>query len=161
MSPRRNMKIPLHLITLQTPKNPTRLRLHTPLHPRRLLKLSFLTPHLPQHMAHMRILFLLLQSLPALQHMHPALHINPLLPRRGVSLQHVACEDSVTAGILDVDVEVATLHGDNYVEVYLQVVGDAFFYGEEVGFMTGVPSAEFGEGQDCGYYEEQEGCVAA
>ena len=146
MSPRRNMKIALHLIPLQTPKNPTSLRLHPPLHPRRLLELPLLTPHFPQHMSHMRILLLLLQSLPTLQLMHPALHINPLLPRRGVPLQHIAREDPVAAGILDVNVEVATLHGDNNVEVYLEVVRDAFFDGEKVGFMAGVPSAEFGEG---------------
>lgn len=96
----------------------------------------------------MCILLLLLQSLPTLQLMHPTLHINPQLPRRRVPLQHIAREDSVAAGILDVDVEVATLHGDDNVEVYLEVVGDAFFDGEEVSFMAGVPSAEFGKGQN-------------
>ena len=146
MSPRRNMKIPLHLIPLQTPKDPTRLRLHPPFHPRRPFKLPLLTPHLPQHMSHMRILLLLPQSLPTLQLMHPALHINPLRPRRGITLQHITREDPVAAGILDVDVEVATLHWNHNVEIYLEVVGDAFFDGEEVGFMAGVPSAEFGEG---------------
>ena len=154
MSPRSNMKIPLHLIPLQAPKNPTSLRLHPPLHPRRLLKLPFLTPHLPQYMSHMCILLLLLQSLATLQFMHPALHINPLLPRRGISLQHITSEDPVATGILDVDVEVGTLHGHDNVKVYLEIVGDAFFDGEEVGFMAGVPSTEFGEGQNSGYYEE-------
>ena len=42
--------------------------------------------------------------------------------------------------------EVGTEHGDDNVEVYLEVVGDAFFDGEEVGFAAGVPAAEFGEG---------------
>ena len=93
--------------------------------------------------------------------MHPALHIDPLLPHRRVSLQHVSCEDSVAAGILDIDVEVGTEHGDDNVEVYLEVVGDAFFNGEEVGFVTGVPAAEFSEGQNSGYYEKQKGRVAA
>ena len=93
--------------------------------------------------------------------MHPALHINPLLPHRGVSLQHLSCEDSVAAGILDINVEVGTEHWDDNVEVYLKVVGDAFFDGEEVSFVAGVPAAEFGEGQNGGYYEQQEGCVAA
>ena len=76
--------------------------------------------------------------------MHPALHINPLLPRRGISLQHIPREDSVAAGILYIDVEVGTEHGDDNVEVYLEVVGDAFFDGEEVGFVAGVPAVEFG-----------------
>ncbi len=57
--------------------------------------------------------------------------------------------------------QVGTEHGDDNVEVYLEIVGDAFFDGEEVGFVAGVPAAEFGEGQNGGYYEEQEGCVAA
>ena len=109
----------------------------------------------------MRILLLLLQSLPTLQLMHAALDINPLLPHCGVSLQHIPREDSVTAGVLDIDVEVGTEHGDNNVEINLEFMGDAFFNGEEVGFMAGVPAAEFGEGQNGGYYEEQEGCVAA
>ena len=57
--------------------------------------------------------------------------------------------------------EVGTEHRDNNVEVYLEGVGDAFLDGEEVGFMAGVPAAEFGKGEDGGYYEEQEGRVAA
>lgn len=40
-------------------------------------------------------------------------------------------------------------------------MGDAFFDGEKVGFVAGVPAAKFGEGQNGGDYEEQEGCVAA
>jgi hypothetical protein len=42
------------------------------------------------------------------------------------------------------------LHGEDYVEVYLEVVGDAFFDGEEVRFVAGVPAAEFGEGEENG-----------
>ena len=57
--------------------------------------------------------------------------------------------------------EVGTEHGNDNVEVYLEFVGDAFFDREEVGFMAGVPAAEFSEGQNGGYYKEQEGCVAA
>ena len=30
-----------------------------------------------------------------------------------------------------------------------------------MGFVAGVPAAKFGEGQNGGDYEEQEGCVAA
>ena len=57
--------------------------------------------------------------------------------------------------------EVPALHGEDYVEVYLEVVGDAFFDGEEVGFMAGVPAAELGEGEEDGDYNEDEGGVAA
>lgn len=159
MSPRRDMKIPLHLIPLQTAINPTTRPRHSPPQPRRLLKPSLLPP-MSEHMPHMRILFLLLsQILPLpLQRVHP---LNPLSPIRGVLGQQVAREDAIARGVLDVDVQVRTEHGDDDVEVYLQFVGDAFFDAEEVRFVSGVPAAELGEGEDGADYDEEEGCVAA
>ncbi len=61
-----DVEIPLHLIPLQTPINPTILKRLPPLPPRRLVKVSLPPPHLPQHMRHMRILLLLLDHLPAI-----------------------------------------------------------------------------------------------
>jgi len=90
MPPCRQMKISLHLIPLQTPVNPTRLRLQSSLHPRRLPKLPLLTPHLTKHMPYMCILLHLFHHLPTLQFVYTPIHINPLLPTRGVPLQHVA-----------------------------------------------------------------------
>ena len=63
MSSGRDMEIPLHLIPLQTPIDPTRIRLLPPpqLWPLRKL-LARIPPHLPEHMADMRILLLRLDA---------------------------------------------------------------------------------------------------
>ena len=102
---------------------------------------------MPQHMAHMRILLLLLGQVLALalQRVHT---VNPLFPIRGVLRQHIASEYAIAGSVLHIDVQVGTEHRDNDVEVYLQVVGDAFLDAEEVGFMAGVPAPELSEGED-------------
>lgn len=97
----------------------------------------------------MGILLLLPDRLPTLQFMAAG----PTHPRRRVAAQHVAREDAVARGILDVDVEVGAEHGDDDVEVDLEFVGDAFFDGEEVGFVAGVPAAELGEGEEGADYD--------
>lgn len=56
-------------------------------------------------------------------------------------------------------VEVGAEHGNDYVEVYLKFVGDAFFDAEEVGLMAGGPATELGEGEEGGDYDEGEGGV--
>ena len=59
MSSGRDVKIPLHLIPLQTSINPARIRLLPPPQLRPLSKLlARIPPHLPEHMADMRILLL-------------------------------------------------------------------------------------------------------
>ena len=161
MTPGRNMEIPLHLVPLQTAINPTRPSRLASLQLWRLPKLPFHTPHLSQHMPHMRVLFLLLDHLPTVKLMHAPIHINPMAPIRRVPVQEVASKDAIPAGVLDVDVQIGAEHGDDDVEVYLQVVGDAFFDAEEVGFVAGVPATEFGEGEHGGDYDEEEGRVAA
>lgn len=145
MPPRRNMKVTLHLVPLQTPINPTARPWHTPSQPRRLLKPS-LFPPVSQHMRYMRILLLFLgQILPLpLQRVHP---LDPLSPVRSVLGQHVASEYAIARGILHVDVEVGTEHRDYDVEVDLQVVGDALLDAEEMRFVAGIPAAQLGEGQ--------------
>ena len=159
MAPRRDMNVPLHLIPLQTPINPTTRPRHAPPQPRRLLKPSLLPP-MSQHMPHMRVLLLLLRQIDplSLQRIRP---LNPLFPIRSVPRQHFAGEDAIARGILNVDVQVGTEHRDYDVEVDLQLVGDAFLDAEEVGFVTGIPAAELGEGQHRADEDQDEGCVAA
>ncbi len=111
-------------------------------------------------MRHMRILLLLLDHLPTIQRMHP-LRIHPMAPARRIACKHVPRENAVAAGVLDVDVKVATFHREDDVEVYLKFVGDAFLDAKEVGFMAMVPTKELGEGEDSGDYDESEGGVAA
>jgi len=164
MAPRRDMKIPLHLIPLQTPINPTTIRLDPPSHPRRLLKLPPPLPHLPQHMSHMRILLLqilppsLILPIPAPLHF---LRVHPHRPGRGVLAQHVPSEDAIARGVLHVDVQVGALHVHDGVEVDLQGVRDAFFDAELLRLAAGVPAAELGEGEEGGEEDEEEGGVAA
>ena len=146
MPPRRNMKVALHLIPLQTPIDPTTRPRRAPPQPRRFLEPPLFLP-MPQHMPNMRILLLLLrQILPlSLQRIHP---LNPLSPIRSVLCQHVASEYAIARGILHVDVQVRTEHRHYDVEINLQFVGDALLDAEEVCFVAGIPAAELGEGED-------------
>ncbi len=111
MPSRRDMKIPLHLVPLQTPINPTSPRLAP--HPRRLAELPP-PPAQRQNIMHVHLLFLQLPHLRSMQAMHP-LRINPLLPIRRIPLQHIARQDAIARRILNVDVQVAAFHGHHYV----------------------------------------------
>lgn len=147
----RDVKIPLHLIPLQTAKDPTTPpRATTPADARRPLELLPLPPtHLPQHMSYMGILFFLL-DIPFIRQAMRSARIDPMAPIRGILSQQIAGKDAVARGILDIDVQVVAEHGDDDVEIDLQLVGNAFFDGEEVGFMTAVPAEEFADGEEEG-----------
>lgn len=163
VAPRRDVKIPLHLIPLQAPINPTRLPL--PPYPWRLRKLPSPLP-LRQHVVH--VLFLLNLARPAaaataaaaVQPMH-ALGVDPLLPVRGVAPQQVAGEDAVARGVLHVDVQVRTAHGDDDVEVDLQVVRDALLDAEVVRLVALPPAVQLREGEEQADGEEEGGDLAA
>lgn len=116
MASRRDMKIPLHFIPRQTPKNPT-----TPLPtPRSPAKLPSGAPHLRQNMTRMRIplKLLLLRHGQMIQEMH-ALGIHPLRPTGRIFAQRLPRQDAIAAGILHVDVEIGAAHGNDDVEVDL------------------------------------------
>ena len=101
MPPRRNMEVSLHLIPIQTAKDPTTIT--RSLHSRRLRELLLL-PRRTQLIMH--IPQLLPPGLPILTHaqcMH-ALGALPLLPARRVLAQQFACERAVARRILHVDV---------------------------------------------------------
>jgi len=153
----RDVKIPLHLISLQTAINPTRFSL--PPQPRRLRELPSPFP-LRQHIVN--VLFLL--SLPcrstAMQSMH-AFGVQPLLPVRRVPPQHIACQDAIARGVLHVDVQVRTAHGDDDIEVDLQLVRNALLDAEMVRLVALEPSVQFGEGEEEADGEEEGGDLAA
>ena len=160
---RGNVEVALDFIPLQTPINPAVVqRLAPPTPPRCLLELPLPRhpPNFPKHMRHMRILLLLPVHLPAVERVH-TLGINPVAPARRIARQHVPGENAVTAGVLDIDVQVAAFHGEHDVEVDLELVGDTLFDAEEVGFMAVVPAEELGEGEEGRDYDEGEGGVAA
>ena len=87
--------------------------------------------------------------------------IGPLAPVGGIFGQQIAGEDAVARGILDVDVEVVAEHGDDDVEVDLELVGDSLLDRKEVGFMAAVPAQEFADGEEEGEGDQEEGGVAA
>ena len=99
MPPRRDMEIPLHLITLQTAKNPTRIIRQSPRRLRRLPKRPLPPPHLTQHMTNMGILLLSLLPRRAIALVRRPMHVLPLRPQRPgcrVPPQHVPREDPVS-----------------------------------------------------------------
>lgn len=124
MSTRRDMEIPLHFIPLQTPINPTSIRLLPPTHARTLRKLLLrIAPDLAHDMVYMRVLLLraqpvtllVVESLVLVRTVVALLH--PQIPRCFFALEKVACEDAVAGGVLDVDAERVAGHVDDYVEV--------------------------------------------
>lgn len=153
----RDVKIPLHLISLQTAINPTRFSL--PAHPRRLRELPAPLP-LRQHVVNVLFFLSLLCRPAAVQPMH-AFGVHPLLPVRRVPPQHIAGQDAIARGVLHVDVQVRTAHGDDDVEVDLQLVRDALLDAEVVCLMALEPSVQFGEGEEQADGEEEGGDLAA
>lgn len=156
MSSRRDMEISLHFVPLQAAKDPACAPATTGGLLELLLPFGF-----AQDMPDMRItLHLLLEQHGVLlKQMHSA-GVDPVAPVRGVFAQHIAREDAVARSVLHVDVEVGAGHGDDDIQINLQVVRYAFFDGEEVRFMSTVPTAELGEGEAGGDYDEKERRVA-
>ncbi|KAL9590027.1 MAG: hypothetical protein Q9203_001185, partial [Teloschistes exilis] len=111
------------------------------------------------HMPNMRILLFLPHVFRIRQLMRP-LHGGPVVPIGRILVQQIAGEDAVAAGILNVDVQIVAEHGDDDVEVDLELVRDAFLDGEEVGFMAPVPAKEFAEGEEKRDEDQDEGGVA-
>ena len=112
-----DVEVPLHLVPLQASINPTTRRWHTSPPPRRFLEPSLLLP-VPQYMAHMSILLLLLREVLPLS-IQRIDSLVPLLPIRSVLGQHVPREYAIARRILHVDVQVRAKHWDHDVEVYL------------------------------------------
>lgn len=108
----------------------------------------------------MRILLLFLRQIYPLS-LQRVRALNPLFPIRSVPCQHFAGEYAIARRVLYIDVQVGAEHRDYDVKVDLQLVGDAFLDAEEMGFVTGIPSAELGKGQHRADEDQDEGCVAA
>lgn len=87
--------------------------------------------------------------------------VHPLGPLGRVAVQHGGGEDSVTRGILDVDVEVGAEHVDDDVEVDLHLVGDSLFDGKVVRLFAAPPAAHLGAHEDKGDEYHCDGPFAA
>lgn len=147
MSPRGDVEIALHLVPIDAPIHPTRIA--SPPHPWRLCELP---PPLPRpevimHVLLPRILLLLLLP-PILRRANPpAPTRRPRVPSRRFPRQHIPGQDAVATSVLHVDVQIPALHGDDDVEVDLQIVRDALFHAEGVRGGPSHPAAELGGGE--------------
>ena len=161
VAPCRNVEIPLHLVSLQTAIDSTRVPPIPPSQLGRFPKLLLLADHLPQHMPHVSVLLQLrLHLTRLLQQMQSSFGIHPLPPTGGISVQQVASENAIAAGVLNVDVQIGAGHGHHQIKVDLKVVRHAFFHTEKVGFMPAIPSTEFGERKQQREKEEEQRGVA-
>lgn len=71
----------------------------------------------------------------------------PLRPEGSVAGECLTGHDAIARGILDVDVQVAALHGNDDIEVELQVMRDALFDAKGVVCLANVPAAHLGHCQ--------------
>lgn len=150
MSPRGDVEISLYFVPIQTPVYPTRIRLMTPADSRRSREFPLRVAQFSQDVADVRVFLDLLRHGAAFQLVDAFSSIDPVFSPRTILLQHVPGQNAITAGVLDVDMEVGTIHLDDNVQIDLQVVGDALLHGEEVCFLPGVPSSEFCNGKNRG-----------
>ena len=71
----------------------------------------------------------------------------PLGPEGSVAGEGLTGHDAVARGILDVDVQVTALHGNDDIEVELQVMRDTLFDAKGVVCLANVPAAHLGHCQ--------------
>ncbi len=122
MTPSRDVEVSLHLVSFQTPINPTSLQSIPPKPTRSPLELPllFLPPNLSNNVFRVCVLFLF--SLPpqisTLKGVHP-LVVHPLIPIRTIPCQRVPGKYSIARCVLHVDVQIATSHGYYDVDVDL------------------------------------------
>ena len=109
----------------------------------------------------MRILLLHILSLSPVSLVATMMHLSgfdPRGPHGGVPLQHVPRQDAVTGGVLYVDVDILTAHGNHGIEIDLQRLGNAFLDAELLGFRTSIPATELRKCEEGGEkYEEDSG----
>lgn len=157
MPSRRDVKVSLHLIPLHAPVDPTRVRL--PTHPRRL---GELLPPLRRAEIVVHILILApSKGLLGRTAQSLSLLLLPRAPLRGILLEDLPSEHTVTRGILHVDVQVVAVHLDHDVEVHLQRAADALLDAEAVVRRALEPAACLGDKKRDGGDDEKEHPSAA
>ena len=169
--PRRNMKVPLHLIQLQAAINPAAIRLLSP-QPRRLPppRLALPQRHNIMNMLLPETLIMLPANIPLARNHPPVLippqlmyplAIHPLPPVRRLPLQLLGGQDAVARGVLDVDVQVDAAHAQDDVEVEVEDARDALFDGERVLLGAAPPVAQLGPEEEQGDEPHGDGPFAA
>ena len=163
-----DVEIPLDLVPLDAPEDPARVRPPAAPDPGRLAELA---PSLRQrevvvHVLLVRILPRLSRAplpLPLVLVFHAAAGASsaapaggaprPYVPHRVLAREPLPGHDAVAAGVLDVDVHIGAAHGDDHVQVDLQLVRDAGLDGEGVGGDAAEPAGDLSGGE----IERQEG----
>jgi hypothetical protein len=88
------------------------------------------------------------------------LHVRPHLPIRVVFLEEVAGKYTVHGRVLHVHMQVLTGHGDDDIEVELELMAHAALDREVVGFVAPPPGAELGNGDERAYDDQSNGPLA-
>lgn len=149
-----DVKVALHLVAVQTSKNPAAVR-RAP-NPWCLCKLLLLL--LPQMLVHvLLILPLLADALVQLMHTPLGVLARPLRPAGRILAQQIACESAIAGRVLHVDVQIGAAHGDDNVEIDLHVVRNALLHGECLCCRAGEPARGFGPGEPDACEDERYG----
>lgn len=173
MASRRNVEVSLNLVQYQTPIHSAAVTAFgLPFYPRCLR--PFLTPprrrnnimhmFLPKPLIMLHIMIPLTgdhPTIPTPPQLMLQLAVHPLQPIRVLALQHLGCENAISRCIVHVDVDVFAFHCDYNVEVDLQVMADALFDEESVVFVAAPPVLEFGDGEEGGDEEDDDGPLSA
>lgn len=164
MSPCSQMKVSLDLINVQAAINTTAVAKTASPEPRRLAPLGILAhPALSpccrrrnniMHMLLAKALVIMIAlarddaTLGILAQTMHALDCHPLTPVRRVQPQLLRREDPVASGILDIDVNVGTAHGNDEIQIDLQIVPNALFNTERVYLGTAPPPRKLREREE-------------
>jgi hypothetical protein len=155
-----NVEITLHLVHLQATKNPTAVPTRLPpLQLRCLCKFGFSTSSMRNDIMYMLLSKTFLMIMESLSSNNPPLcifpqpmhtpSVYPLSPIRWILLQHFSSKNPIPSSILNIDVNIGTLHRNHNVQVDLEIMAYALFYREGVSFVAAPPACELGE------YEEE------
>ena len=155
MSSSSDVEVALHLVAVQTAEYPARVR-RSP-DPRRLGELLLLL--LVQVVVHLEVVHLPLLPNALVQLVNTLLGVlsRPLRPACRILSQQVAGERAITRGILHIDVQVGTAHGDNDIEVDLHFVRNTLFDREGLRRCSGEPARGFGPGEPDACEDERDG----
>lgn len=172
MAARRDVKVTLHLVPLETAVDAARVDGVATAQLGRLGELlARVAAHLAEDVVHVGVLVLGLQPAGVLLAEGLVLVgatvglvvalVHPQLPAGGLALEQLAGQDAVTGGVLDVDVEGIAGHLDDDVQVQLEVVRDALLDAEVVVLGAAEPGAEFGDGENGADNEDEDGPLSA
>jgi hypothetical protein len=151
-----DVEISLDLVELEAAEDATRVGYSTSTQSRRLCKLLLLAGSTQVIMDILLLVIGTASFSSAATEVMSTFCILPVRPDGEVAGESLRSHDAVARGVLDVEVYIVALHGDDNVEVELQVVRDALFDAEGVVGFAHVPAAHLGHcQQERGQGEEE------